>query len=491
MAYEKPSVMYLNEEREKLWFELRHTQRETKDLFSLINTIKTEIADISKSIPDEVKSAKSNAGLVTRYKNQSATSRDEIASILERIQSYEKSCIEISEAANKTLSDTVQNCNNANYKASEINEHYQHITSINEHFENIDAIIERIENLDAHSNEIKIIKEKSSQALSNIQKHHKEVKELYNSIFGYSYTDEESLEIQTITGLKHELEKSYLDIKKDIESAEKSLLELTTSSKSQTEDSILHNSNLINEKILGWQKEHDDILTTIRSLLPAALTAGLSVAFSDKKDVELEEQKTLTKKFSDAIKFLSCISLLPVFTSFYFISESGIEKAINVLPQLVSAVLPIYIPVLWLAYSLNKRLNLSKRLVEEYTHKEVLSKTFEGLSSQIDKIDNNEISKELRIKLLYNLLSVSSENPGKLISDYNKTDHPILDVLEKSSKLTDALETVAKIPGMGAISKFLNEKADQLLADENKKVEDGLSKVKPGNNITDIRNDNA
>jgi hypothetical protein len=125
------------------------------------------------------------------------------------------------------------------------------------------------------------------------------------------------------------------------------------------------------------------------------------------------------------------------------------------MPRMVLSILPLYIPVIWLAYSTNKKINLSKRLVEEYTHKEVLSKTFEGLSKQIDNIEDEQISFDLKTKLLYNILSVSAENPGKLISDYNKTDHPLMDALDKSAKLNDAIESIIKIPGLSKLAKVL------------------------------------
>jgi len=56
---------------------------------------------------------------------------------------------------------------------------------------------------------------------------------------------------------------------------------------------------------------------------------------------------------------------------------------------------------MWVAYSSNRKMNLSKRLSEEYSHKEVLSKTFEGLSTQINNISDEKISGDLRNKLLY------------------------------------------------------------------------------------------
>ena len=79
-------------------------------------------------------------------------------------------------------------------------------------------------------------------------------------------------------------------------------------------------------------------------------------------------------------------------------------------------------------------MNLSKRLIEEYTHKEVVSKTFEGLSAQIEGIKDSKVSAELKAKLLHNILEISLENPGKLISDYNKSDHPILEKIPGLSK---------------------------------------------------------
>jgi hypothetical protein len=120
-------------------------------------------------------------------------------------------------------------------------------------------------------------------------------------------------------------------------------------------------------------------------------------------------------------------------------------------------------------------MNLTKRLIEEYSHKEVLSKTFEGLSKQIDGIEDKTTSADLRIKLLYNILEVNSENPGKLISDYNKTDHPLMDALDKSIKLTNAVTKLSKIPGFSKLAATLERKSKKILNEETKKVDAGLA----------------
>ena len=122
-------------------------------------------------------------------------------------------------------------------------------------------------------------------------------------------------------------------------------------------------------------------------------------------------------------------------------------------------------------------MNLSKRLIEEYTHKEVLSKTFEGLARQIQNIEDSAISADLKTRLLYNILEVSSENPGKLISDYNKSDHPLMDALDKSVKLSNTIDRLKDIPGMSKLISVLDDKATKIRENQAEKATDGLDSI--------------
>lgn len=482
MASEKSDLRYLDEERKKLWVELRGSQNTISEIISLISQLKNEITEHTKLLPEEVKSAKANSSLITRYKNSTNLSKDEASKSNEIIKTIQSNITNIYDEAEQKSREIAGSHLKSIELVAKIEEISEKSSELEKHFENFDSITQQVESLESTSESIEEIKEKCNQSLSYIQKLHKETRELHGSIFGYVYKDEETGQLNKVTGLKHELESTYNKLEDGLANASINIEHILEESRQKTNDCIKTNTSTIEEQVKAWKTEHDEVMKKIRDLLPQALTAGLSVAFSDKKQAEQTEQTNLTNKFSNTIKWLSVISMLPVVTSFYFIYTLGVEIAVSKLPELVTAVIPIYVPILWLAYSYNKRLNLSKRLVEEYTHKEVLSKTFEGLSHQIDSIDNNEISKELRIKLLYNLLSVSSENPGKLISDYNKSDHPILDVLERSSKLSDAVESLSRIPGMGAISKFMDKKSDELIANQEKKVQDGLSLVSAADN---------
>lgn len=225
----------------------------------------------------------------------------------------------------------------------------------------------------------------------------------------------------------------------------------------------------------SWKSEFRLSSDKIKSLLPDALTAGLSHAYSEKRSSEIAEGVKLSKVFNYAILGMVVVSLIPFAINVYLLNTGKtLESVIYDLPRIVSAILPLYVPFLWLAYSSNKKSNLSKRLVEEYTHKEVLSKTFEGLSSQIESLEDSDISSELRVKLLSNILEVSSENPGKLISDYNKSDHPLMDVLEKSSKLSKAVDNLSKIPGMSKITKILEVRSNEILEKQSREIDKSL-----------------
>lgn len=207
------------------------------------------------------------------------------------------------------------------------------------------------------------------------------------------------------------------------------------------------------------------------------MTAGLSSAFSKKKDDEEASSILLQKKFNLGIYFLIGISMIPLGISVYFIIENvKLLEVINRIPRLVLAIIPMYIPALWFTISASKKLNLSKRLIEEYSHKEVLSRTYEGLSNQIANIQNPEQSEELKFRLLTNFLQVTSENPGKLISNYNTSDHPVMEALEQSYKFQLAIDKLDSIPGLGKISEFLGKKAKRLLDEKARKIEEGILK---------------
>lgn len=303
-----------------------------------------------------------------------------------------------------------------------------------------------------------------------------EIDELYNKIYGEDISNSTG-QVEHIDGLKDELETSYLQVSKDVTNLEQIV--------QNSIQAVLNNYQAtLDLKISDFQsllKNSSDrfeaVDTQLTGLLPGGMAAGLSAAYEEKKNDEIKSSAIFEKSFQRAILAMIGISLIPLLLNIYLIFWKKMEllAVVKDTPNIIIAILPLYFPVLWLAYSANKKSNLSKRLIEEYTHKSVLGKTFSGLSNQIETLQHQgAVKEELRTKLLFNVLQVSAENPGKLITNYNKSDHPLMDALENSAKLADSVSALAKIPGFSSLANKLAQKADNVIRENSKKVETGL-----------------
>lgn len=344
---------------------------------------------------------------------------------------------------------------------SKLNTINSEIDSISEIMQKYPDLNEQLSKLEEFSEKVEENVGKSTTSLNSINKRKKEIDDLNREIFGYKNIDETTGEETVVKGLKDELETTYEALSDGLDEAQDKVKKLHETYEGSY------------EKFEGaFKAKYKKINDDIASLLPKALTAGLSSAFSAKKQEEVTSSLQLQKRFSLGIYLLIGVSLIPLVVSIFFLS-SGVEllEVIRRIPRLVLAIIPMYIPVLWLAYSANKKLNLSKRLIEEYAHKEVLSRTYEGLSTQIASIQNPEQSEELKYRLLANFLQVSSENPGKLISNYEASDHPIMEALEQSYKFQIAMDRLEGVPGIGKIVASMQKKAQNKLDEKEEMIE--------------------
>lgn len=343
---------------------------------------------------------------------------------------------------------------------------------------NISIVSESLDDARGSLDDANDLLSKSNAIHKSIQARKNDIDTVFYELNGQDQTNDEGVIYHT-DGLTDQLRKSFKNWTEKIASA-------ILSSEKQVEifgEAIqklnIDSKNKFIDFLESAEKERSRAISEIRALLPNALTAGLSSAYEQKRALEQEESAKQQIIFRNAIIALVCIALFPVLLNFYYIFSKNIniDDLLVRLPSEMSIMLPIYIPILWVANSANKKINLSKRLIEEYAHKEVLSKTFEGLSNQISEISTSTktVADDLRIKLLYNLLEVSSENPGKLISDYRKGDHPLMDALEKSAKLGDAFEKLVKLPGFKGLAKMYADKAEKILDDQARKADLGIS----------------
>lgn len=462
------SKEYLDDERKKIWSEVLSVKEEMEFLKQEVN----------KKTSDYEDSAKQASKKTSEYRNRSLEAKDSAQSalteILETKQSIEVIKLELNNSLEK-LSSIVKTGDNARHKFEAFEQSSSDIEAL---FSKHDSYVETIDQIEQSCQKSEELSTKINLLYTDISKKRKSIDEAYTEVFGYEEDDEDTGEIKTISGSKAELETSYNEIKVELNQTKEQLSELLQTTEEENSKFLHTQGEKISSRLSEWDSEYLTTSSKIKSLLPDALTAGLSHAFSTKRAEEITSGEKLNKVFNWSLVGLAFVSLIPFAVNAYHLNiGKSLEEVIVDMPRLLTSIIPLYIPLVWLAYSSNKKANLSKRLVEEYTHKEVLSKTFEGLSSQIESIAEQDISKELRIKLLYNLLDVSAENPGKLISDYNTSDHPVIDALEKSSKLAESIDKLENIPGMTKISKLMDEKSKKHIEDQSKKITTALESV--------------
>lgn len=447
-----------------------------------INTLREELKILADDLPDAVKNATQASRKTSEFRNKAEKTLSEATVIFNELSnkanhfeqilssSAEKNndISEIQEKSKQLIALISNDVDSLSEMMSSTESVVEDLTILVNKKPSLDSAIEDIESdaEDSKTNSARI-KTFYSQSLEIKQ----ELELVRDEILGY--TDEDENEVP---GLVDKLSAAY----KETESHIKDLIKTTRTEFEFLEKRIQKieedTNTRFNQFILDREEAYNVELDKIKKLMPAALTAGLSGAYEDKVKEETAELDKHKIAFEKAIKYLVIVSLLPLSTIIgrVLLGETFVE-ILKDTPYLVTAMLPLYIPVFWLAYSANKNVKLSKRLIEEYTHKGVIGKTFEGLSTQINDVKDQTVSDELKTKLLFTIISANNENPGKLISDYNKSDHPLMDALDKSTQLSDAVTKLAKIPGFSSITKTLDDKAKQLVEVQAQKVAHGLS----------------
>src|SRR5690554_4822663 len=414
---------------------IKSLERTTEKLFNIQNTLADRIKQLgndlieaTKSSPDYEKEAKEASRRTSEFKNKAYQTLEEAKEFLASIESHnsiiENNKIVSGELIEKIKSD-FESFNNENNSALE------NLNALNERIEQLNETISTFENtienhpdleseiieLETSITKIKENESKSSQLIKSITNRKIELQTLYNEILGYEEEDDEG-NITKVNGSKQELLESLDGLEERVSDYKVEFDELEKNTSDRTTNLLKVNSEKISEQINGWEDKYEKLNKKIESLLPNAVTAGLSHAFSKKKEDEDKSYEKHKKQFGYGIAGMIAVSLIPFLISvFTLFGNDSLDVIINRAPKLVIAILPLYIPVLWLSISSSKKMNLSKRLIEEYAHKEVLSKTFEGLSRQIHDLEEDNISKELKLKLLQDFLQMYSENPGKLRSE--------------------------------------------------------------------------
>lgn len=437
---EDTAYHYLDEERKKLWEELRRTQAQ---LATFIEASSGDQASIEKGLRSlSAKAARAYNKIVERD-NMSEIQAKELAVCLEKSKEVTDQITSDSESL-KSVSDSIQD---ANKKVKDgLVRFDEQLGSINsratELEKQIDAIGQFVESSNQHRDELQEKVDDFSEKYEDEIKKHAEISKLHSLLFGYTKSDGEIVE-----GRKQELERVYEALEQKIASTKASAESFEADYKRQ-----------ITEFLTTAKTEAESLSCKVRGLLPDAMTAGLCAAYQENRQMEEQEQSKQLTTFKWCIGGMMALSLLPIVVNlclWFFCGKSFLD-ILTMLPREMMYILPIYVPLFWLAIFANKRVNLSKRLIEEYKHKEAVSKTYEGLSKQIAELDDDATSRELRARLLYNTVMLSEKNPGELIKNFNRPDNPLIDVLNQGTKFSEAISKLKQFPGFDGIVGIAN-----------------------------------
>ena len=282
-----------------------------------------------------------------KYKEQSAKLYESIAVSQKNIQSLEKTFFEGSEDKKSLQDETDDLINEITDKYSEIKNYYKELTTGDEEKGSIILQIkEAKDKAFENAEEIKKQKVSSEQVVSRLKFFH-------TDIFGKK-NDKGELE----GGLEQEIEKR-----------KKELVSL----------------------IAKQETTYDELCAKINDLLPGATSAGLASAYKESKEKFEEPIKSYSRLFYISLGLLFVIAGTLVIDKIglWFINFADAGDPIKLLTSLIYR-LPIVSPVLWLAIFSTKRRSEVQRLEQEYAHKEVVTKSYEGFKKQIDGLNTKD-----------------------------------------------------------------------------------------------------
>lgn len=151
-----------------------------------------------------------------------------------------------------------------------------------------------------------------------------------------------------IDGIKDKLEKSYIEIDLQINGLKHQTMSLVESIKNDHDTQFSQHTEDFKELVSKSTKRINEVEIELSNLLPGGMAAGLSAAYGKKKDDETASLVESEKSFQKSIRNLIIISGIPFLVDVYllFWKDIGIMKVIQDTPNLLVAILPLYLPAL-------------------------------------------------------------------------------------------------------------------------------------------------
>jgi len=253
--------------------------------------------------------------------------------------------------------------------------------------------------------EIETIKNQSSEAIGEIRTLKEEIEET---------KDELTEKLSAVEIKKEDIDKFFIKIfgEEDEQGKRSGGFSVRLSQKEKEADAFL--------KV--QEKRYGELFEKIESLLPGATSTGLAQAYYDQK---------ISYKWPVivwAIVFI--LALVGVFITGLLSYENGVKLSFEELLSVEQATskliarIPFFFALIWLAAFSSKQYRQNKRLEQEYAHKEVLAKSYQGYKRELESQGKTATDKEIIGALHKVLIGTIAKNPSEIMDDGRKEDTP-------------------------------------------------------------------
>lgn len=282
------------------------------------------------------------------------------------------------------------------------------------------------------SRTVAIVEENRSEVNSKIEQH---LAEAQSQIIQH-LTDAQShaSAAQLQAGRAHSNEQEIRNIRATCETSKRNIARMVSDSQqhhneiAEFHDEIATQRNTLASLIesaegLGKQLEY---------LLPGATSAGLASAFRKRRLVFTRPKLVWV--------FTLAASLLGLFFVAYLDparAQLGEPTIANASAYLLGR-LPFALPLVWLALYAGRRHSQALRLEEEYAHKEVLSRSFEGYKKQIAELEGSESGNKHTLELIGHTLRAMALHPGRIYHGRRDEGHPIWSLVRRPRQSRDS-----------------------------------------------------
>ncbi|MAF20096.1 MAG: hypothetical protein CMI55_00240 [Parcubacteria group bacterium] len=253
--------------------------------------------------------------------------------------------------------------------------------------------------------EIETIKNQSSEAIGEIKTLKEEIEET---------KDELTEKLNTVEVKKEDIDKFFIKIfgEKNEQGKRTGGLSVRLSEKEKEADTFLN----------AQEKRYKELFEKIESLLPGATSTGLAQAYYDQK---------ISYKWPVIIwAIVFILALVGVFITGLLSYENGVKLSFEELLNVEQATskliarIPFFFALIWLAAFSSKQYRQNKRLEQEYAHKEVLAKSYQGYKRELESQGKTATDKEIIGALHKVLVATIAKNPSEIMDDGHKEDTP-------------------------------------------------------------------